>query len=112
MRTRIFFIAALASLSFAAAAENYIINQAYEVAVDELRLPGNVVGSVSFKGCSECDFKTVRVTTKTRYVLNNRDVSLTDFKAAVNAVVNKQTNIATVIHHLQSDTVIAVHVVD
>ena len=39
MRIRIFVIALLASLSFAASAENYIISQAYEVAVNDLRLP-------------------------------------------------------------------------
>lgn len=110
MHIRLFVIALLASLSFAASADNYIINQAYEVAVSELRLPGNVVGSVSFRDCDSCEKQTVRVTTETQYLLNNRTVSLKEFKAAVNSIADKQNNIATVIHHLQSDAIVAVHV--
>ena len=111
MSIQIFLIAALASMSFAASAENHIIAQAYEIAVDDLRLPGNVVGSVSFKDCDACEVQTVNVTTDTRYLLNNRDVSLVEFRKAVNSIVDKDTNIATVIHHLESDSIVAVHVV-
>jgi hypothetical protein len=111
MRIRIFIIAMLASLSFAASAENYIIEQAYEVAVNDLRLPGHVVGTVAFKGCKTCELQTINVTAETRYVLNNRDVPLSEFTKAVNSIGNKRTNIATVVHHLKSDTVVAVHVV-
>lgn len=110
MHIRLFAIASLACLSFAAAAENYIINQAYEVPVSELRLPGNVVGSVSFKECERCVMQTVRVTTNTEYLLNNRAVSLADFKVAVKSISDKRKNIATVIHHLQSDAIVSVHV--
>lgn len=111
MRIKTLFIAALLSLSFIASADNYIISQAYEIAVDGLRLPGNVVGSVSFRDCDICEMQTVRVTTDTRYLLNNRDVSLADFKKAVKSIVDKKSNIATVIHHLASDSIVAVHVV-
>lgn len=111
MRIKTFIIAALASLAFAASAENYIISQAYEIAVADLKLPGNTVGRVSFKDCKACAVQTVLVTTDTRYVLNNRDVSLADFKKAVGSIEDKESNIATVIHHLESDTIVAVHVV-
>lgn len=110
MHIRLFMIALLATLSFAASAENHIISQAYEIAVSDLRLPGNVVGSVSFKECDTCVKQTVRVTTETEYVLNNRTVSLADFKVAVKSISDKRKNIATVIHHLQSDAIVAVHV--
>ena len=111
MRIKTLFITALVSLSFAAAAENYVIAQAYEIAVDGLRLPGNIVGSVSFQDCDICEMQTVRVTTETRYLLNNRDVSLVEFKKAVKSIVDKKSNIATVIHHLASDSIVEVHVV-
>lgn len=111
MQIQTLLIAALASLSFAASAESYIISQAYEISAANLRLPGNVVGSVSFKDCDSCETQTVRVTTETRYLLNNRDVSLVDFKKAVNSIVDKKSNITTVIHHLESDAIVAVHVV-
>jgi len=112
MRIKTLLIAALASMSFAVSAENYVIAQAYEIAVDGLRLPGNVVGRVSFKDCDTCAMQTVRVTTDTVYLLNNREISLAKFKKAVNAIVDKKSNIATVIHHLESDSIVAVHVVN
>ncbi len=111
MRIQTFVIILLASLSFDATAENYIIDQAYEIAVADLRLPGNIVGTVSFKDCDACAQLTIPVTTRTRYVLNNRDVSLVDFRLAVNTIRYKSRNIATVIHNLQSDTIVALHVV-
>jgi hypothetical protein len=111
MRIQTTLIAVLLSLSFSVSAENHIINQAYEIALDELRLPGNVVGTVSFKDCAACETQTIRVTVDTRYILNGRDTTLDDFRKAVNTVPDKERNISTVIHNLQSDTVIAVHVV-
>jgi hypothetical protein len=111
MRIKTLFIAVLATLSFASSAQSYIISQAYEIAVDDLRLPGNVVGSVSFKDCDTCEMQSVRVTTVSRYVVNNKDVALVDFKKAVNSIVDKESNIATVIHHLESNSIVAVHVV-
>jgi len=111
MRIQTIAIVLLASMSFAVSAENYIINQAYEIAVDELRLPGNIVGTVSFRDCNSCEQLTIPVTTETRYVLNNRDVSLVDFRLALNTIADKSINIATVIHHLRSNTIVALHVV-
>ena len=51
------------------------------------------------------------MTSDTRYVLNKVDVTLADFRIAVNSIANKNTNIATVIHHLEADVVIEVNVV-
>lgn len=111
MRIKTTLIAVLLSLSFSVLAENYIINQAYEIALDELRLPGNVVGSVSFKDCNTCEKQTIRVTPQTRYVLNNNDLTLVEFKEAVSAIADRKSNIATVIHHLESDSIVALQVV-
>lgn len=111
MRIQTTLLAVLLSLSFSASAENYIINQAYEISLDDLQLPGNVVGRVSFKDCEQCERLTLRVSVDTRYILNGRDTPLEDFRMAINTVSDKTRNISTVIHNLQSDTVIAVHVV-
>lgn len=112
MRTQTFLIAVLMSLSLNASAENYIVSHAYEIAVSGMRLPASVSGSIAIKKCESCDVQTIRVTSDTRYVLNNRDVPLADFKRAVSNILDKQRNIATVIHHLRSDTIVAVRVVE
>lgn len=110
MRVQTFLFAVLASLSFAAFAQSNIISKAHEVRVNELRLPGNIVGQVAFKRCKSCKMQVIRVTTETRYALDGRDVPLEELKKAVDAITDKSKSFATVIHHLKSNTVVAVRV--
>ena len=112
MRTSKLIIALMACLSFAAWAESYTVAEAYEVAVKDMTLPSYAAGSLSFKDCATCERQTIPVTIDTRYILNKVDVTLADFKKAVNGISNKNTNIATVIHHLEANTIIEVHVVE
>ncbi len=111
MRISKLIIALMAFLSFAAWAESYTVSLAYEVAVKDMTLPSYSAGTISFKECDECERRTIRVTSDTRYVLNKVDVTLADFRIAVNSIANKKMNIATVIHHLEADVVIEVNVV-
>jgi hypothetical protein len=111
MRTSRLIIALMACLSMTAWAELYTVTLAYEVAVKDMTLPSYSTGTISFKDCDECERQTIRVTDDTRYVLDKVDVTLADFKIAVSMIANKDTNIATVIHHLEADTIIEVHVV-
>ena len=98
MRISKLIIALMAFLSFAAWAESYTVSLAYEVAVKDMTLPSYTAGTISFKDCDACERRTIRVTSDTRYVLNKEDVTLADFRIAVNSIANKDTNIATVIH--------------
>ena len=111
MRTSKLIIALMACLSFSVSAELYTVTLAYEVAVKDMTLPSYSTGTISFKDCDDCERQTIPVTADTRYVLNKVDVTLADFKLAVSGIANKDTNIATVVHHLEADTVIEVHVV-
>lgn len=111
MNFRHIVFAMLLTLGYSAAAEMVTIVRAYEIAVSELSLPVNEAGTVSFKDCESCDRLTIPVTAATRYVLNDRDVPLDEFKAAVRSVVRRDTTITTVMHHLESDTITAVMVV-
>lgn len=112
MRIPILVIVLLASLSAAASAETYVINEAYEISVADLVLPGTVAGSVSIKECDACERRTIRVTSGTRYLLNDKDVSLADLRKAARSVTHKETNITTVIHNLESNTILAIHIYD
>lgn len=111
MRISKLIIALMACLSMTAWAESYTVTLAYEVAVKDMTLPSYSAGLISFKDCDTCEQKTIQVTSDTRYILNKVDVTLADFKIAVSGIANKDTNIATVIHHLEADTIIEVHVV-
>lgn len=111
MHIRHLIIATLLFLGAAASAEMVTLVRAYEIAVSELTLPATESGTVSFKDCESCDRLTIPVTTATRYVLNKHDVPLDEFKAAVRSILDRDTNITTVMHHLESDTITAVMVV-
>ncbi len=96
--------------SLLAAADLTTITAAYEVAVSNLRLPGSANGTLTFKQGPDCEAQTLRVTSKTRYVVNDRGVALAEFKNQLRRVRNRRTEAATVMHHLKSNTITAVSV--
>ena len=95
----------LLGLSLSAAADFTTITAAYEVAVSDLRMPRNQGGTLGFRRCPDCELQTVRVNSKTRYVLNDRDLELAEFREEIKNVRNKKTEAATVMHHLESNTI-------
>ena len=101
----------LLCLSLAAAAQMVTVVRAYEISISDLRLPRFSSGTISFKDCVACDLQVIRVTDATRYVLNGKNMPLDEFKVAIKSIHNKDTNISTVMHHLESDTVTEVMVV-
>ncbi len=100
----------LLGLSLSAAADFTTITAAYEVAVGDLRLPGTEGGTLTFRQCSDCELQTLRVTGKTRYVLNDRDFALAEFRKQLKHVRKQKDETATVMHHLESNTITAVMV--
>ena len=97
---------ALLCLSFAAAAQYQVISQAYEIALSDFRAPATENGCAAFKEeCEECDYKVVRVTSGTLYVVNGKTVRLKEFRKAVSQVHDRDEVTLTVLHHLESDTI-------
>ena len=107
MHIRKLLVLVLLGLSLSAAADFTTITEAYEVAVGDLRMPRNTGGTLTFRQCSDCELQTLLVTSKTRYVLNDRDVELAEFKERLAGARNKT---ATVMHHLESNTITAIMV--
>jgi len=100
----------LLGLSLSAAADFTTLIAAYEVSFSDLRMPRNEGGTLTFRPCAGCELETVRVNSKTRYVLNDRDLELKDFREELKRVRNKKMEGATVMHHLESNTITAVKV--
>ena len=98
----------LLGLSLTAAADFTTITEAYEVNSGEMRLPRNTGGTLTFKTCSDCESQTLLVNSRTRYMIDGRDVELTEFKERM-AGVRDET--VTVLHHLESNTISAIKVV-
>ena len=97
----------LLGLSLTATAQFTTITEAYEVAVSDMRLPRNTGGTLTFRQCADCEVQTLLVNSRTRYVLNDRDVELAEFKERLAGARNKT---ATVMHHLESNTITAIMV--
>ena len=110
MNIRTFLAAVLLGIGLASSAGAQIVSQAYEVALDNFRAPATQNGSVSFKECDSCNTRLVRVTENTRYTINDEPVRLDDFRKAISHVSDRASKTVTVLHHLESDTVVSVSV--
>ncbi len=110
MHIRKLLVLVLLGLSLAAAADFRTITEAYEVELGDLRLPGSENGTLTFKQCSDCEAQTLRVTSKTRYLINDHDFALAEFKEQLKQVRNRNDQNVAVLHHLESNTIKAIHV--
>ncbi len=98
------------ALSAPAAAQLEVVSEAYEVSLANLRLPVTANGTLTFRQCNTCDYRTVRVTAATLYEVNDQARTLQDFRKELGGVQDAGNVIATVLHHLESDSVTAIHV--
>lgn len=110
MKTRALLAAVLACLSLQAGADFRVVSEAYEVSLRDLRLPGNANGTLSFKACDTCDYRTVRVSSATQYEVNNSTLDLETFRKELEHVRSPREITATVLHHLESNTIAAVRI--
>jgi len=93
----------LLGLSLSAAADlSGVTAEAYEVDAIDLRMPPGVTGIVTFKACEDCKLQTIPVTGATRYVINERNVDVAEFKKRIPGSREAYT---TIIHDLESDTI-------
>lgn len=97
----------LIALSFSAAADFTTLVEAYEVSSGDMRLPRNTGGTLTFKQCSACDSQTLLVNSRTRYIIDGKDVELITFKERMAGVRNETV---TVLHDLESNTISAIKV--
>jgi len=97
-------------LSLPAAAEFTTVAEAYEIALSDFRVPATPSSGIIFKRCADCDMETVRVTPDTRYIVNNRSVTLKDFRKQVFQIRDRAAETIIVKHHLESDTIVSVSV--
>ena len=102
--------AALLCLALPATADFETVQEAYEIALSDLRLPRNPSGTIAFKECESCDYMTVRVGGDTNYTLNCKTVPLKKFREALSLVEDRDDQPVTVLRHLERNQVTAVFV--
>ena len=108
MKLKLLIAAALLCMAFPAAADFTTVQQAYEIALSDLRLPRNKTGTIAFKECDSCKYMTVRVGADTRYTLNGKAVPLKKFREALSVVENIDDQPVTVLRHVERNQVTAV----
>ena len=105
---------ALFSIGLTVAAQSGATNlgpvesQAYEIAAEHFRAPISRNSVASFKECETCDRMNVRVTANTRYTVNGKAVRLEVFRDKVSEAGDRGG--ITVLHHLESDTIVQINV--
>ncbi len=110
MHIRKLLVIVLLGLSLSAVADFTTITEAYEVNLSDLRLPGSENGTLTFKQCPDCEAQTLRVTRSTRYLINDRDFVLAEFKEQLKRIRNRKDQIVSVLHHLESNSIKAIKV--
>ena len=110
MKIKMIVTALLLSLALPAAADFRTIQAAYEVSLDDVRLPQIDAGTISFKKCFECPYETKRVTASTGWVINGKSMTLAKFRERLSQLVDRSNETATVLHHLERDRVTEVSV--
>lgn len=87
-----------------------VVSQAYEISLSNFQAPATANGGVTFQECETCDRQTVRTTEDTRYSVNGESVRLADFRRAISQVSARDDVSLTVLHHLESDTIVMIDV--
>ena len=105
-----FSIGLLFFISLSAAAEFEPVTRAYEISLNEFRVPATANSALSFKQCASCDIETVRVTNRTQYIVNNKRIELLEFKKVISRVRDRDGKGIIVNRHLESDTIISVSI--
>lgn len=111
MKLKTLIIAVALTLAAAAAADFRTVKLAHEVALTNLRLPSSESGTVGFKACADCEYRTEKVTVETLWTVNGRRMSLADFRKVIARVSQRDEVYATVLEHLEEDRVTEVSVV-
>ena len=110
MKLKLLITAALLCLALPAAADFKQVQEAYEVALSDLRLPRSDGGTIAFKECDKCEYRRFRIGSDMRYRLNGKDVTLKQFREAMATVEDRDGEAVTVLHHLERNQVTAVSV--
>ena len=110
MKSKLFIAAVLVSLALPATADFKTVELAYEAALSGIRIPRNETGTISFKECAKCEYKTKRVTASTRYEVNGRAITLEKFRQILGRISDRENHAVTVLHHLKDNRVTAVSV--
>jgi hypothetical protein len=100
----------LLTLTFPAAGDGAVVQEAYEVALSDLRLPRAEDGTITFKECDTCEYRRLHVNLDTTYRINGEALPLAKFRTAMDEVADRENEAVTISHHLSLNQVTDVSV--
>lgn len=103
-------IALLLLASTAAIAQNYAPTRTYEVLAQSVRLPSGPSGTITVKECDDCEYETYRVTERTVYSVDGKNMRLEDFRPVIEALRLDGKHVVNVRRDIQSNTIAKVFV--
>lgn len=106
MNRKLLMMAAVLILALPAAADFETVSRAYEVALSNLAVPTSTNGRINFKECDDCKNESARLTPNTDFVVNGRSVRFEKFRTIAKEVPEADSVPVTVLHHLESGTVV------
>jgi hypothetical protein len=110
MKLKLIIAATMLGLAMPAAADYETNYEAYEVWLSDIRLPQSETGTITFKPCSSCEFRTHYIDSNIRWLLNGAAVSFEEFQAATRRVTERNTKSVTVLRNPGSDRVTRVSI--
>jgi len=110
MKTKIIIAALALMLAIPAAAQMRLITQSFECTLNNVRLPQSNVGTIAYKPCADCDYRTNRVSPNVVWELNGQSMRLPEFRKRLSIVDDRREQTITVKHHLDQNRVVKVSV--
>lgn len=98
-------IAITLCLAMPAAAQFTTVQKAHETVLSGIRLPASESGTLAFKPCRSCEWRTVRVNGETLWLVNRNSLTLADFRRAVDSLTDRDHRSVTVKHHLENNVI-------
>ena len=96
--------------STAVFAQNYAPTRTYEVLVQSVRLPSDPSGTLTVKECDKCDYETYRVTERTVYAVDGKNMRLEDFRNVIEELRLGGDHVVNVRRDIETNTIAKVFV--
>jgi hypothetical protein len=82
-----------------------IVELAHEIPLTEFTVPVTRNGTLNFRQCSDCKQFSARMTPQTRFIVNDQDVDLKEFRERVLALGRSEEHVLTILQHVEKNTV-------
>ena len=105
MKIKMMITALLLTVAMSAAADFRTIQEAYEVALSDIRLPQSEAGTIAYKTCADGPYQTKRVDASTAWEVNGKSMTLEKFRVSVSRLDNPGDRTVNVLHHLERNRI-------